>query len=323
MTSSPRDAIATTPGAFFCSTASRSTKSIEFPGFVPLPAASVRITIPASAAAASKPRRTAPRTAFILFIPALSVTLSCSRITIIKASASYFACVSPATTAATLSRISFHPSNWPLSIAFFMVSFPMKVSFVWPFPRSSKMVTLYAPSTASCSIPSCAGSILFPFESAKYIEETIFSCRTISWYSPPFQPSCPSGVLMQKRNFPPTRKSILQKGAVQPFGPHHCITYFGSVHAFQTNSRGASKTLVTTIRSVLFAVSFVISGLRLFFHLLHDHFQLVETLFPELAIANRPVADGLDRLRPERANALSSTLRLDHNPRPHQVGNMF
>src|SRR5262249_3255762 len=48
---------------------SRSTKSIEFPGFVLLPAASVRITIPASAAAASKPRRTAPRTAFILFIP--------------------------------------------------------------------------------------------------------------------------------------------------------------------------------------------------------------------------------------------------------------
>jgi hypothetical protein len=47
MTSSPRDAIATIPGAFFCSTASRSTKSIEFPGFAPLPAASVRITIPA------------------------------------------------------------------------------------------------------------------------------------------------------------------------------------------------------------------------------------------------------------------------------------
>src|SRR5215470_4321175 len=176
---------------------------------------------------------------------------------------------------------------------------------------------------ASCSVSDGSGSILFPFESAKYIEKTIFSCGTISWYSPPFQPSCPSGVLMQKRNFPPTRKSILQTGAVKPFGPHHCITYFGSVHAFHTNSRGASKTLVTVIRSVLFAVSFVISGLRLFFHLLHDHFQLVETLFPELAIANRPVADGLDRLRPERANALSSALGLDHNPRPHQVGNVF
>src|SRR5215472_9508769 len=109
---------------------------------------------------------------------------------------------------------------------------------------------------ASCSDSDGSGSILFPFESAKYIEKTIFSCGTISWYSPPFQPSCPSGVLMQKRNFPPTRKSILQTGAVKPFGRHHCITYFGSVHAFHTNSRGASKTLVTVIRSVLFAVSF-------------------------------------------------------------------
>src|SRR3954468_24109097 len=46
-----------------------------------------------------------------------------------------------------------------------MGSFPMWVSFAWPFPRSSKMVTSYAPSMASCSIPNCAGSILFPFES--------------------------------------------------------------------------------------------------------------------------------------------------------------
>src|ERR1700736_1844917 len=203
-----------------------------------------------------------------------------------------------------------------------MGSFPMKVSFVWPFPRSSKMVTSYAPSMASCSIPNSAGSTLFPSESEKYMEETIFSCRIISWYSPPFQPSCPSGALMQQRNFPPTRKSILQKGAVKPFGPHHCITYFGSVHAFQTNSRGASKILVTTIRSVSLTVFFVISGLR-FFHLIHNHIQLVETLFPESAIANRPVADCLYRLWPKRAHALSSALRLDHNPRAHQVGNMF
>src|SRR5215472_16428936 len=203
-----------------------------------------------------------------------------------------------------------------------MVSFPMKVSFVWPFPRSSKRITSCTSSMASCSIPYCAGSTLFPLESEKYMEETIFSCRTISWYSPPFQNSCPSGVLTQYRNFPPPRKSISQESAVKPFGPHHCFTYFGSVHAFQTNSRGASKTLVITIRSVSFTVFFVITDLRLF-HLIHNHIQLVETLFPELAIANRPVADGLYRLRPERANTLSSTLGLDHNPRPHQVGNMF
>src|ERR1700688_3319558 len=203
-----------------------------------------------------------------------------------------------------------------------MVSFPIKVSFVWPFPKSSKVITSCALSMASCSIPYSAASTLFPCGSEKYIEETIFSYGTISWYSPAFQPSCPSGALMQQRNFPPTRKSILQKGAVKPFGPHHCITYFGSVHAFQTNSRGASKTLVTTIRSVSLTVLFVISDLRCF-HLIHKYIQLVETLFPESAIAHRPVADCLNRLGPKRAHTLSSTLRLDHDPRPNQVGNMF
>src|SRR6201986_1752311 len=109
---------------------------------------------------------------------------------------------------------------------------------------------------------------------------------------------------MQKRNFTPTRKSIWQTGAVKPFGPHHCITYFGSVHALQTSSRGASKTRVITIRSVS-AVFFVISHLLLF-HSLHHHVQLVETLFPELAIADRPIAHSLDCLGPERANTFSS-----------------
>src|SRR5258708_29931444 len=142
------------------------------------------------------------------------------------------------------------------------------------------------------------------------------------WHPPPLQPSCPSGDFMQQRNFPPTRKSILQNGAVKPFGPHHCITYCGSVHAFQTNARGASKTLVITIRSFSLTVFFVISDLR-FFHLIHNHIELVETLFPESAIANRPVADCLYRLCLQPAHALSSPLRLDHNPRPHQVGNMF
>src|SRR5258708_24615880 len=203
-----------------------------------------------------------------------------------------------------------------------MGSFPIKVSFVWPFPRSSKMAMSYAPSMDSGSIPNSSGSILFPCGSEKYMEETIFSCRTISWYSTAFQHSCPSGVLMHKRDFPPTRKSIWQTGAVKPFGPHHCITYFGSVHAFQTSSRGASKTLVTTIRSISLTVFFVISGL-LFLYLIYNCIQFFEALFPESAIANRPFADRLDRRWPKRAHTLSSTLCLDHNPCPHQVSNMF
>src|SRR6202041_3227530 len=203
-----------------------------------------------------------------------------------------------------------------------MGSFPMWVSLVWPFPRSSKMVTSYAPSMTSFSIPNCSGSILFPSGSEKYMEETIFSYGTISWYSTAFQNSCPSGDFMQQRSFPPTRKSISQTGAVKPFGPHHCMMYLGSVHAFQTNSRGASKILVTTIRSISLTVFCVISYL-LFLHLIYNYFQLVETFFPESAIVYRPVADCLDRLWPKCAHTLSSTLRLDHNPRPHQVGNMF
>src|ERR1700677_2812297 len=163
---------------------------------------------------------------------------------------------------------------------------------------------------ASGSIPNCAGSILVPSGSEKYIKETIFSYGTISWYSTAFQPSCPSGAFMQQRSFPPTRKFILQTGAVKPFGPHHCMMYFGSVHAFQTNSRGASKTRVIVIRSVSFTVLLVIADL-LFFHLTHNHIQFVETLFPESAIASRPVADCLDRLGPKGAHALSSTLGLD------------
>src|SRR6202789_827767 len=151
---------------------------------------------------------------------------------------------------------------------------------------------------ASCSIPNSAGSTLFPSESEKYIKETIFSCRTISWYSTAFQPqSCPSGAFMQQRSFPPTRKSISQTGAVKPLGPHHCMMYFGSVHAFQTNSRGASKTLVTPTPSISLLVFSVISDL-LFLHLIYNCFQLVEALFPESAIIKRPVADCLDRLWP-------------------------
>src|SRR5215813_9161814 len=203
-----------------------------------------------------------------------------------------------------------------------MGSFPMWVSLVWPFPRSSKMVTSYAPSMASCSIPNSARSILFPSESEKYMEETIFSYGIISWYSTAFQPSCPSGAFMQQRSFPPTRKSILQTGAVKPFGPHHCMMYFGSVHAFQTNSRGASKILVTTIRSISLTVFSAISDL-LFLHLIYNDFQLVEALFPESAISDRPFTDCLYRLLPKRAHTLSSTLRLDYKTGPHQVGDMF
>jgi hypothetical protein len=52
-----------------------------------------------------------PPLAGVSEIACLCFTFSCSRMTIIKASASYFACVSPATTAASLSSIWCQPSN--------------------------------------------------------------------------------------------------------------------------------------------------------------------------------------------------------------------
>src|SRR5437667_441869 len=70
---------------------------------------------------------------------------------------------------------------------------------------------------------------------------------------------------MQKRYLPPTRRSILMKGAVNPSGPHHRFARSGSVHAFHTASRGASNTrtivssflfLVCLISSVLFVILF-------------------------------------------------------------------
>src|SRR6185437_11959498 len=100
------------------------------------------------------------------------------------------------------------------------------------------------------------------------------------------------------------------------------MTYFGSVHAFHTNSRGASKILVITIRAASSTVFFAIPGL-LGFHLIHNRIQLVETFFPEPPIRNRPIADRLDRLGPEPAHTLASPLGLDHNPRPHQAGHVF
>src|SRR5580700_9249167 len=202
-----------------------------------------------------------------------------------------------------------------------MGSFPMKVIFVRPFPRSSNRITSFAPSIASCSIPNSAGSTLFPFASEKYMEETIFSRGTISWYSPPCQKSCPSGVVVQMRYFPPTRKSIWQTGEVKPFGPHHCITYSGLSTPSTPTRVGHQKFLSgpsARSRSPCF-----LSSLPLFLHLIYHCFQFVEALFPESAIVKRPVADCFNRLWPERAHTLSSTLRLDHNPRPHQVGDMF
>src|SRR3989441_8651595 len=61
----------------------------------------------------------------------------------------------------------------------------------------------------------------------------------------------PSGPLMWIRMAPPGRTSSSQTGAVKSFGGNHCAICFGSVHALNTSSRGASNTrLVMSSRSL-------------------------------------------------------------------------
>src|SRR5205809_7770015 len=51
---------------------------------------------------------------------------------------------------------------------------------------------------------------------------------------------------MQYRKAPPILRSAERTGVVNPFGPHHFFISPGSVHAFHTRSRGASKLRVVT-----------------------------------------------------------------------------
>src|SRR5260370_34235208 len=66
---------------------------------------------------------------------------------------------------------------------------------------------------------------------------------------------------MQKRYLPPTRRSILQAGAVKRSGPHQRLRCSQFVHAFHTSSRGASKTRVMTISRSWVSVSGIFCAL--------------------------------------------------------------
>src|SRR5215218_8604487 len=66
----------------------------------------------------------------------------------------------------------------------------------------------------------------------------------VSW--PPYS----AGARMHTSDAPPTRKSISALGEVNPVGPHHRVTYEGSLQAFHTSSTGASKMRVTTTSNV-------------------------------------------------------------------------
>src|SRR5262245_30854209 len=121
---------------------------------------------------------------------------------------------------------------------------------------------------------------------------------------------------MTNRQAPPGRKSKACVVARNPFGPHHCTRWFGSVQTEKTGVRGAASTRVPMIecgsrsRSMLFLVGTLLLQFALL--LLIARFvtqfvfvllrledpqivvEAVEALFPEPAIFLEPVVGVLE-----------------------------
>src|SRR5215471_16985163 len=92
---------------------------------------------------------------------------------------------------------------------------------------------------------------------------------------------------------------------LNPLGPHHCATCFGSVHTLNTTSRGASKTRERT-RSGAFLFAALLapaSGAAmvslLFLDLSQVIVQSIEALHPEPAVALGPFRHVLQTSRVE------------------------
>src|SRR5207244_9512256 len=89
---------------------------------------------------------------------------------------------------------------------------------------------------------------------------------------------------MTKRHTPPGFTSILWVVVVKPFGPHHSPMCSGSVHAFHTSSRGASKTRVPRISRSPTSAALLLSTAMV--RLLGDQVgEALESLAPALVLA--------------------------------------
>src|ERR1700704_271094 len=98
------------------------------------------------------------------------------------------------------------------------------------------------------------------------------------------------------RMAPPGRKSNSQTGLENPRGPHHCATRFGSVHALNTSSRGASNTRVSTSSWPSFAMMLPVAILfLLFLYVAQIVIQPIEALRPEPLVVSQPIGDVLER----------------------------
>src|SRR5258708_2519258 len=111
---------------------------------------------------------------------------------------------------------------------------------------------------------------------------------------------------MMNRQRPPGRTSFSCVVVVKPLGPHHTLICFGSVHAFQTISRGASNMRVMTISRSDTASLFLFAATGFSFPFLCLNFaqvrvQAIEALFPEFPVALDPAGNILERRRFEPA----------------------
>src|SRR6267143_535175 len=101
---------------------------------------------------------------------------------------------------------------------------------------------------------------------------------------------------MWMRIAPPGLTSSSQTGFVNPCGPHHCATCFGSVQALNTSSRGAYKTRVSTNSCSLFAMMFPVAMLfPLFLNVSQIVIQPFKAPRPEPPVLRGPVGDILER----------------------------
>src|SRR5213593_1466451 len=136
---------------------------------------------------------------------------------------------------------------------------------------------------------------------------------------------------MQDKYFPPTRKSILQTGAVKFFGPHQRLTCSGSVHAFHTSSRGASKVRVITSPSDSFFVAmflflpFCFVTLNLFqgLYFFKIFFECVEFYSPEFAVLLHPFGNFTEFLKPCLAVSFPAALFNVNQPALFKYPDMF
>src|SRR5690606_779744 len=112
------------------------------------------------------------------------------------------------------------------------------VNSVVSLPRSAKVTVTCA--FGGMPAPQPAGSLAGP-------SYTSFSFSTTSLNTPRQGYLFPSGPSSMTRNLPPGRRSISHGGALKPLGPHQDAMWPGSVHAFQSSSRGASNTREMTI----------------------------------------------------------------------------